>query len=122
MEKRFKIWTYSEGELPIVHSGPTSGIYSIEGHLINEIEDEMNPFRARNPDEAQVFFLPFSMANIVKYIYRRGMPDYWGPQCRLVADYVDIIAKKYPFWNRSLGADHFMVSCHDWVLKNYSLP
>lgn len=116
MEKRFKIWTYNEGEPPIVHSGPTSGIYAIEGQLMSEIEDEMNPFRARTPHEAHVFFLPFSVGNIVKYIYRRGMPDYWGPQCRLVADYVNIIGKKYPFWNRSLGADHFMVSCHDWVI------
>uniref|UniRef100_A0A803L3B8 Exostosin GT47 domain-containing protein n=1 Tax=Chenopodium quinoa TaxID=63459 RepID=A0A803L3B8_CHEQI len=33
---------------------------------------------------------------------------------RTILDYVDIISHKYPFWNRSLGADHFMLSCHDW--------
>ncbi|XP_072954234.1 probable glycosyltransferase At5g20260 [Typha angustifolia] len=115
MEKRFKVWIYKEGEPPIFHGGPASNIYAIEGHVISEIEDDKNPFMARHPDEAHVFFLPFSVANIVRYIYRRGMIDYWGPQRRLVADYVDVVAKKYPYWNRSLGADHFMVSCHDWA-------
>jgi hypothetical protein len=29
--------------------------------------------------------------------------------------YVNIIAGKYRFWNRTGGADHFLVACHDWV-------
>uniref|UniRef100_A0A2N9IXU3 Exostosin GT47 domain-containing protein n=1 Tax=Fagus sylvatica TaxID=28930 RepID=A0A2N9IXU3_FAGSY len=83
MVKRFKVWAYREGEQPMVHSGPMSYIYSIEGQFIDEMESESSHFKARNPDEAHAFFLP--------------------------------ITTKYPYWNRSHGADHFMVSCHDWA-------
>ncbi|URD73864.1 Glycosyltransferase [Musa troglodytarum] len=104
MEKRFKVWIYKEGEPPIVHDGPTKSIYAIEGHFISEMERERNPFVARHPAEAHVFFLP-----------KPNVTDYWGPLKRLIADYVAAVADKYPYWNRSLGADHFMVSCHDWA-------
>uniref|UniRef100_A0A2N9GBM4 Exostosin GT47 domain-containing protein n=1 Tax=Fagus sylvatica TaxID=28930 RepID=A0A2N9GBM4_FAGSY len=32
-------------------------------------------------------------------------------------NYVDLIAGKYRFWNRTGGADHFLVACHDWASK-----
>lgn len=31
----------------------------------------------------------------------------------IVKDYVDSLISKYPYWNRTLGADHFFVTCHD---------
>lgn len=31
----------------------------------------------------------------------------------IVKDYVDSLINKYPYWNRTLGADHFFVTCHD---------
>ncbi|KAJ6435076.1 hypothetical protein OIU84_000331 [Salix udensis] len=30
-------------------------------------------------------------------------------------NYLDMISAKYPFWNRTRGADHFLVACHDWA-------
>lgn len=36
---------------------------------------------------------------------------------RTVQFYVESLIFKYPFWNRSLGADHFFVTCHDISLK-----
>ena len=119
MEKRFKVWAYTEGELPIVHGGPSADIYSIEGHFINEIEDDRNPFRAGHPGEAHVFFLPFSVANMVKIFYKPNMTDYHGPMKILISDYIRTVSNKYAYWNRSLGADHFMVSCHDWVTFSF---
>lgn len=32
-------------------------------------------------------------------------------------DYVDLIAARHPFWNRTGGSDHFLVGCHDWVMS-----
>ncbi|KAL0905813.1 hypothetical protein M5K25_024251 [Dendrobium thyrsiflorum] len=31
-------------------------------------------------------------------------------------NYLQMIAAKYPFWNRTGGADHFLAACHDWAL------
>lgn len=128
MVKRFKVWPYKEGERPLVHDGPLNNIYSIEGHFIDEVESKGSPFRAQDPDEAHVFFLPISVASIVHFIYLpiTAAADYSRDRLRrVVTDYVHIVAKKYPYWNRSNGADHFMVSCHDWVsiilLHHYGL-
>ena len=118
MMKRFKVWTYNEGEQPLVHGGPLNHIYAIEGQFIDEIERDRSPFRASHPEEAHVFFLPFSIANIVNYVY---MPitskiDFHRDRLQsIVMDYIKVVADKHPYWNRSSGADHFMLSCHDWV-------
>ncbi|CAN6681271.1 unnamed protein product [Malus baccata var. baccata] len=118
MMKRFKQWSYKEGEHPLIHFGPVNDIYGIKGQFIDEIEREESPFRAKHPDEAHTFFLPFSVANVVRYVY---MPitrkqDYHRDRLqRVVTDYISVVADKYPYWNRSNGADHFMASCHDWA-------
>ncbi|KAI3889224.1 hypothetical protein MKX03_006456 [Papaver bracteatum] len=112
MEKKFKIFVYEEGELPIFHDGPCKSIYSTEGLFIHQMEMN-NHFRTKNPDEAHVFFLPFSVVRMVQYLY---VPDSHEIKSigRTVVDYVDVVARKYPYWNRSTGGDHFMLSCHDW--------
>ncbi|KAJ4957611.1 hypothetical protein NE237_024722 [Protea cynaroides] len=114
MMKRFKIWTYREGEPPLVHDGPLNYIYSTEGQFIDEMESGLSPFTTHNPDEAHTFFLPFSVANVILYLYRPLVSYSRKPLQRFAADYIRIISKKYPYWNRSSGGDHFMVSCHDW--------
>ncbi|KAK3039983.1 hypothetical protein RJ639_027173 [Escallonia herrerae] len=114
MMKKFKVWIYREGERPLVHDGPLKDIYAIEGQFISEMESGMSLFMASHPEEAHAFFIPISVANIVDYVYM-PITTYSRHQLQsLVADYIDVIAKKYPYWNRSHGADHFMVSCHDW--------
>jgi hypothetical protein len=113
MEKQFKIFVYEEGEPPVFHNGPCKSIYSTEGNFIYGIEMN-NQFRTRDPEKAHVFFLPFSVAMLVRFVYVRDSHDF-GPIRNTVIDYVSVIQRKYPYWNRSLGADHFMLSCHDWV-------
>ena len=113
MEKEFKVFVYEEGEPPLFHNGPCKSIYSMEGNFIHEIE--MNrQFRTKDPQKAHVFFLPFSVTMLVRYVYVRDSHDF-SPIRQTVIDYLDVVSGKYPFWNRSLGADHFMLSCHDWV-------
>ncbi|KAM2010726.1 hypothetical protein ACFX16_005332 [Malus domestica] len=51
---------------------------------------------------------------LMRYLYVADSHD-TQPIGRAVIDYVNVISDKHPFWNRSLGADHFMLSCHDWV-------
>ncbi|GMI84322.1 xylogalacturonan deficient 1 [Hibiscus trionum] len=118
MVKRFKVWTYREGEPPLFHNGPLNNIYAIEGQFIDEMDSNRGPCRARHPDEAHVFFLPLSVTGVIHYVYKpiTTVKDYSRDRLRrLVTDYIDIVATKYPYWNRSNGADHFMVSCHDWA-------
>ncbi|XP_015163223.1 probable glycosyltransferase At3g42180 [Solanum tuberosum] len=116
MLKRFKVWTYKEGDLPMIHNGPMKNIYAIEGHFIGEMESKNRHFLASHPDEAHVFFIPISVAYIVQYIYLPIITNYSRERIqRIVEDYIHVIANKYPYWNRSNGADHFLVSCHDWA-------
>lgn len=115
MEKNFKVWAYKEGELPIFHGGPMNNIYSSEGQIMDEIESQKSRFLAQNPDEAIVFFLPVSVVSIRRYVYR-SRTDYDRRIIQdVVTDYIGVLSNKYPYWNRSSGADHFFVSCHDWA-------
>ncbi|KAL8152244.1 hypothetical protein V2J09_010004 [Rumex salicifolius] len=112
MEKTFKIFVYEEGEPPIFHEGPCKSIYSIEGLFINLMEKDTK-FKTMDPSRAHVFFLPFSVVMILKHLFDPVVRDKAVLE-RTVVDYVRTISTKYPYWNRSLGVDHFMLSCHDW--------
>ncbi|PON52194.1 Exostosin-like [Trema orientale] len=115
MEKRFKVWIYREGQPPLVHDGPVNNIYGIEGQFIDEMESGKSSFVARHPDEAHVFFIPITVAKIVNVLYRPLVTYSRDQMHRVVDDYIRVVAYKYPYWNRSGGADHFLVSCHDWA-------
>ncbi|MBA0734738.1 hypothetical protein Gogos_018632, partial [Gossypium gossypioides] len=112
MEKQFKVFVYKEGEPPVFHDGPCKSIYSMEGNFIYQM-DVNTKFRTNDPEKAHVFYLPFSVAKMVQFVYLRDSRDF-GPIRRTVIDYVNVVSEKYPYWNRSLGADHFMLACHDW--------
>lgn len=85
------------------------------GTLIAEIDNRKGPFWVWNPDEAHVFMLPISVAQIVRYVYN-PLTTYSRDQLMWITiDYTNIIAHRYPYWNRTRGADHFLASCHDWV-------
>ncbi|CAL5444603.1 unnamed protein product [Camellia sinensis] len=111
MEKHLKVFVYEEGDPPVFHYGPCKHTYAIEGLFIQGME--ISKFRTRDPEKAHLYFLPFSVTMITQVVYVVDSHD-WGPMKNTAKDYVDVIANKYPYWNRSLGADHFMLACHDW--------
>ncbi|KAK1394470.1 Exostosin domain-containing protein [Heracleum sosnowskyi] len=114
MERRLKVYVYEEGELPIVHDGPCKDIYTTEGRFIQEIEQgKQSKFRTRDPNLAHLFFMPFSVTWMVKYLYTPYSYNL-TPLRDFVSDYIRVISTKHPFWNKTQGADHFMLSCHDW--------
>nr|CAD1824947.1 unnamed protein product [Ananas comosus var. bracteatus] len=98
-------------------------IYTTEGRFIETLESmtqqSATGVRTWDPRRAHAFFLPFSVTEMVQFIYRPLSYDH-RPLQRFVADYVDVVASKHPFWNRTGGADHFMLSCHDWVRPHAS--
>ncbi|KAL4017404.1 hypothetical protein IC575_020956 [Cucumis melo] len=113
MERLLKIYVYKEGEPPMFHGGPCKSIYSTEGRFIHEME-KGNLYTTNDPDQALLYFLPFSVVNLVQYLYVPNSHEV-NAIGRAITDYINVISKKHPFWDRSLGADHFMLSCHDWV-------
>nr|GME16454.1 probable glycosyltransferase At5g03795 isoform X1 [Ipomoea batatas] len=111
MEKTLKVYVYKEGDPPVFHFGPCKHTYAIEGYFIQAMD--VTPFKTSDPDQAHLFFLPISVTMLTQVIFVPETHD-WTLMKRTAFDYVNVIADKYPFWNRSLGADHFMLACHDW--------
>nr|XP_016481166.1 PREDICTED: probable glycosyltransferase At5g25310 [Nicotiana tabacum] len=114
MERRFKAYVYEDGDFIIVHNGPCKDIYASEGRFISEMEHGNSKFRTRDPHSAHVYFMPFSVTWMVKFLYK-PLSYNVTPLKEFVSDYVRLISTKYPFWNQTHGADHFMLSCHDWA-------
>lgn len=113
MESTLKVYVYQEGKRPIVHTPILKGIYASEGWFMKQLEANKK-FVTKNPREAHLFYLPFSSRMLEETLY---VPDSHNHKnlIEYLKNYVGIIAAKYPFWNRTEGADHFLVACHDWV-------
>ncbi|XP_010440808.1 PREDICTED: probable glycosyltransferase At3g07620 [Camelina sativa] len=114
MERKLKVYVYKEGEKPIFHTSIPRGIYASEGWFMKLMESNKK-FTVRDPRKAHLFYIPIS----IKALRSSLGQDFQTP--RSLADhlkeYVDLIAGKYKFWNRTGGADHFLVACHDWGNK-----
>ncbi|XP_065849734.1 probable glycosyltransferase At5g20260 [Euphorbia lathyris] len=113
MEDMLKVYIYKEGEKPILHQPVLKGIYASEGWFMKLLEGSKK-FVTKNPRKAHLFYLPFSSRNLELQLY---VPDSHSHKnlIRYLKNYLDMIVAKYPFWNRTQGADHFLVACHDWA-------
>lgn len=113
MEQMLKVYVYKEGVRPIFHQPVLKGIYSSEGWFMKLLEANKN-FVTKNPRKAHLFYLPFSSRMLEETLY---VPDSHSHKnlVKHLKNYVNMIAARYSFWNRTGGADHFLVACHDWV-------
>lgn len=113
MERVVKVYVYKEGGKPIFHQPLMRGIYAAEGWFMKLME-ENKQFGVRDPRKAHLFYLPFSSYALRSTLIERNFRSHKDLQ-KLLNKYVDSIARKYKFWNRTGGSDHFFVACHDWV-------
>lgn len=113
MESILKVYIYQDGSKPIFHRPDLKGIYASEGWFMKLMEGNKN-FVVKDPKKAHLFYLPYSAHRLQQALY---VPNSHNSQPLMIflRDYINMISVKYPFWNRTRGADHFLVACHDWV-------
>ncbi|KAJ0049077.1 hypothetical protein Pint_15833 [Pistacia integerrima] len=112
MEMILKVYVYREGKRPIFHQPQLKGIYASEGWFMKLMEANSH-FVTRDPGKAHLFYLPYSVYQLGRTLYKPNSHDI-GSLANHLRDWVNFIAAKYPFWNRTHGSDHFFVACHDW--------
>ncbi|XP_050871456.1 probable glycosyltransferase At5g25310 [Lathyrus oleraceus] len=112
METILKVYIYRDGARPVFHNPHLKGIYASEGWFMKLMEGN-NQFVTKDPERAHLFYLPYSVHQMALALY---VPESHNmkPLSIFLRDYVNKIAAKYPFWNRTHGSDHFLVACHDW--------
>ncbi|KAK3019906.1 hypothetical protein RJ639_004001 [Escallonia herrerae] len=113
MEQTLKVYIYREGERPIFHLPVLKGIYASEGWFMKQLKTNKH-YVTKNPRSAHLFYLPFSSRMLEETLYVPGSHSRENLVQHL-KNYLDMIVSSYPFWNRTGGADHFLVACHDWV-------
>ncbi|XP_027355915.1 probable glycosyltransferase At5g03795 [Abrus precatorius] len=113
MEKMLKVYIYQDGDRPIFHEPLLDGIYASEGWFMKSMEANKQ-FVTEDPAKAHLFYIPFSSRLLQQTLYVRNSHKR-SNLIEYMKNYVDMIAGKYPFWNRTSGADHFVVACHDWA-------
>ncbi|KAI8554790.1 hypothetical protein RHMOL_Rhmol05G0124300 [Rhododendron molle] len=107
MEKKFKIYIYPDGDPNTYYQTPRklTGKYASEGYFFQNIRESQ--FRTDEPERAHLFFIPISCHKM------RGKGTSYENMTIVVKSYVESLIAKYPYWNRTLGTDHFFVTCHD---------
>ncbi|KAL5790172.1 hypothetical protein ACOSQ2_005060 [Xanthoceras sorbifolium] len=111
MERDFKVFVYPDGDPKTYYQTPRklSGKYASEGYFFKNIKESV--FLTNDSDKAHLFFIPISCHKM------RGKGANYKSMRSTVKNYVEGLMNKYPYWNRTLGADHFFVACHEIGVK-----
>ncbi|XP_011023106.1 PREDICTED: probable glycosyltransferase At3g07620 [Populus euphratica] len=69
-------------------------------------ESQLSRLLTKDPEKAHLFLIPISC---------HSLPAGRSEDERAIAveDFVKSLISKYPYWNRTLGADHFFITCAD---------
>ncbi|KAJ4839869.1 hypothetical protein Tsubulata_903174 [Turnera subulata] len=113
MERTLKVYIYKDGNRPIFHVPIMKGLYASEGWFMKLMHGNKR-FMVKDPRKAHLFYMPFSSRMLEYHLYVRNSHNRTNLRLFL-KDYAEKIAAKYPYWNRTGGADHILVACHDWA-------
>ncbi|KAB2618481.1 glycosyltransferase [Pyrus ussuriensis x Pyrus communis] len=113
MERTLKIYIYKEGKKPIFHQPILKGLYASEGWFMKLMKGYKR-FLVKDPRKAHLFYMPFSSRMLEYALYVRNSHNRANLR-QFLKEYSETIAAKYPYFNRTGGADHFLVACHDWA-------
>ncbi|KAF9613041.1 hypothetical protein IFM89_005475 [Coptis chinensis] len=113
MDRLLKVYVYRDGEKPIFHLPILKGLYAAEGWFMKLMEGNKK-FIVKDPKKAHLYYMPFSTRMLEHSLYVPNSHNRTNLAAYL-RNYTEMIAAKYSFWNRTGGADHFFVACHDWA-------
>ncbi|XP_044464655.1 probable glycosyltransferase At5g25310 isoform X2 [Mangifera indica] len=113
MDRTLKVYVYRDGNKPIFHQPILKGLYASEGWFMKLMEGNKH-FVVKDPRNAHLFYMPFSSRMLEYALYVRNSHNRTNLR-QYLKNYSEKIAAKYPYWNRTGGADHFLVACHDWA-------
>ncbi|XVE54216.1 hypothetical protein DITRI_Ditri03aG0062800 [Diplodiscus trichospermus] len=113
MERILKVYIYKDGKKPIFHLPILKGLYASEGWFMKLMQGNKH-FVVKDPRRAHMFYMPFSSRMLEYTLYVRNSHNRTNLR-QFMKDYTESIATKYPYFNRTGGADHFLVACHDWA-------
>ncbi|KAI9178431.1 hypothetical protein LWI28_026405 [Acer negundo] len=110
-EREFNVFVYPDGDPNTYYQTQTklTGKYASEGLFFKNIKESL--FLTNDPENAHLFFIPISCHKM------RGKGANYKEMTSIVKKYAEELINKYQYWNRTLGADHFFVVCHDLGVK-----
>jgi hypothetical protein len=83
--------------------------YGVEQLFIDLLSK--SEFVTSNPKEAHFFFLPLRCTAYRKSV--RGLQEGLAVARKVAMEMIEDIRFRYPFWNHSMGMDHFYICAHD---------
>lgn len=107
MQRLFRVYTYQTN---VGVGMPTPQDYKYRAEAVFPANLQRSVYATNDPEQADLFYVPI---RCTAYRYSVGDRDRGQEVAeRTTATMVAEVMQKYPYWNRTRGADHFYVRCH----------